>query len=169
MNYNGVVIIMLKVGAVLVRVLVISDSHGATNKMIDLFNLHPEADAVIFLGDGERDLDLASEHLGTQPVYKVCGNCDFYSQLDTQGIVEIASVRVLYCHGHTYGVKSGYSAIKKAARKFGAGVVLFGHTHFPDTGFEDGLYFMNPGSLREGCYGMLDITEGGIATILCKL
>ena len=40
------------------RLLVLSDSHGRKKLLLEAVELHPEADAVIFLGDGERTLIL---------------------------------------------------------------------------------------------------------------
>ena len=45
-------------------------------------------------------------------------------------------------------------------------ILLHGHTHIPETVYRDGLYIMNPGSLRGsyGSYGIIDITPQGIVT-----
>lgn len=37
------------------------------------------------------------------------------------------------------------------------------------TDYRDGLYLMNPGAVAEGCYGMVDITPGGIMLLPCRL
>ena len=39
------------------RILVFSDSHGSTWRMRDALLDHPEADMIIHLGDGERDVE----------------------------------------------------------------------------------------------------------------
>ena len=63
------------------RLLVMSDSHGRKNMLLDAMELHPEADAVIFLGDGERDIEFAKNYFPDKKIYAVCGNCDFNSEL----------------------------------------------------------------------------------------
>ena len=48
------------------------------------------------------------------------------------------------------------------AKKKGADIVLFGHTHLQYTDYIDGLYVMNPGSVGMfGQYGVIDITDKG--------
>jgi hypothetical protein len=61
--------------------------------------------------------------------------------------------------------------IKKTVRRYNekADIVLFGHTHMPESIYKDGIYYFNPGSLKEGCYGVVDITDNGIICINKKL
>ena len=101
----------------------------------------------------------------------VRGNCDMASSLPPVGKYEAQGVRIFYTHGHLYGVKSGQYTIVCAAREKKAQVLLYGHTHQAFTGYEDGLYMMNPGSLNswEPTYGTLDITPQGIVTNVVKL
>ena len=61
------------------RLLVLSDSHGRKNLLLKAVELHPEANAVIFLGDGERDIEFLKEIYPELKLYAVCGNCDFNS------------------------------------------------------------------------------------------
>ena len=64
----------------------------------------------------------------------------------------------------------GYYSVYMAAREQKADILLFGHTHNAMTDYDDGLYVMNPGSLRGAyaTYGILDITEAGIVTNIVK-
>lgn len=49
------------------------------------------------------------------------------------------------------------------SRERQADILLFGHTHQPLTDYDDGLYILNPGSLRgRGTYGLLDVTPTGV-------
>ena len=41
------------------KLLVLSDSHGHDESLTDIILSHPDAGAIIFLGDGEWDLDNA--------------------------------------------------------------------------------------------------------------
>ena len=59
--------------------------------------------------------------------------------------------------------------MEQAAREAHADICLFGHTHQQMTDYRDGLYLMNPGAVAEGCYGMVDITPGGIMLLPCRL
>ena len=76
---------------------------------------------------------------------------------------------VLYTHGHPFHVKFGLAELEQAAREAHADICLFGHTHQQMTDYRDGVYLMNPGAVAEGCYGMVDITPGGIMLLPCRL
>ncbi len=126
---------------------------------------HPEADAVIFLGDGERDFEKLEDMLGEKRVIKVCGNCDYASALPVNAIAEFAGVKVFCSHGFAENVKFGDEMLEEKARKLGARIALYGHTHKAVTDFRDGLYIMNPGCAAYGEYGIIDITPNGIMCI----
>ena len=144
------------------RVIVFSDSHGSTVCMREALLDHPEADMIIHLGDGERDLEKLAELTGGRRIVQVCGNCDLYSLLPANEIVDAAGVRIFCSHGHTELVKHGNQAFISKARSLGAHIALYGHTHQTVTAYDDGLHIMNPGSIRAGEYGIIDITPSGI-------
>ena len=145
------------------KVLVISDSHGAAYGMLQAIAAE-EPDACIFLGDGERDLDKAREKYPGLAFHAVRGNCDLMSSLPACVLCSFEGVRVFATHGHRFNVKYDpyLDGIKEAARQAEAQVALFGHTHDPLLSFDGELLIMNPGSLREGSYGVLEL-EGGKA------
>lgn len=144
------------------RIIVFSDSHGSASYMrMALFD-HPEAEMIIHLGDGERDLDKISELIEGRRVVQVCGNCDFCSSFPANEIVDVAGERIFCSHGHTESVKYGTEGLIKKAKLLGAHIALYGHTHQSVTSYDDGLYIMNPGSIRAGEYGIVDITPSGI-------
>ena len=97
---------------------------------------------------------------------QVRGNCDWCSKLPSTGNCLVEGVRIFYTHGHVYDVKYGTYDFEQAARENKANIALYGHTHIPETVYRDGLYIMNPGSLRGsyGSYGIIDITPQGIVT-----
>lgn len=147
------------------RILVFSDSHGNSHRIREAILSNPTADTVIHLGDGERDLDELQPILGGKRLVCVCGNCDYGSMLRDNETLNIGSVRILCTHGHREGVKYGTDSLIDKAKRLGARIVLYGHTHEPVTDYDDGLYVMNPGSIREGCYGAIDITAAGIVCL----
>ena len=60
------------------KLLVLSDSHGARDAIKRILNKEQNnVDAVIFLGDGLRDLEQALAFFPHLRVYSVAGNCDF--------------------------------------------------------------------------------------------
>lgn len=149
------------------RLLIISDSHGRRSVIENAIEAQPDAKDVIFLGDGEKQFKELSGIYSGIKFYSVCGNCDFGSESKTYDILKIAGKKILYTHGHIFGVKSGLSRLSEFARKTGVDVALFGHTHIPFIEYADGLYLFNPGSISRPAvgkptYGTLDITGSGL-------
>ncbi len=134
--------------------------------------------AVIFLGDGLRDLDRLE--FGDTPVHRVSGNCDLFSvgMIDVcreEELIPIAGHRMLLVHGHKYGVKGGLGALISHAAKENADLVLYGHTHVPrldvlpigttigDRRLEREMYLFNPGSIGQGgSFGTLTLQGNNV-------
>ena len=118
-----------------------------------------DPDLCFFLGDGERDLEEVQARFPSLPFFAVRGNCDMFSQLPQELRCAAGGIEFFAAHGHLYGVKHDrtLSAIKTAARKAGAEVVLFGHTHEALLKKDGNLTLMNPGpaSGRYASYGVL--------------
>ena len=138
----------------MIRIVVLSDSHGNRAGVEKLLPLIAENHYCVYLGDGVRDI---SSVIGEYPkkVYFCAGNCDFFSEFPTEGILEAEQVKIFYTHGHKYGVKSGLSALAKEAKSRGCSVAFYGHTHMPLISEIDGVLLVNPGSLR------YDVDKGG--------
>ena len=156
------------------RIVVISDSHKRTNVIDDILSAESEARHVFFLGDNISDLD-DFEFLYPQKIFhKVSGNCDFISNSPCVNIEIVEGKKILYTHGHTYGVKYGIERLMESAKSNGYDIVLYGHTHVSKILYDDGVYIVNPGSCsqpREGkaSYAVIDITDGGIMPVIIEL
>ena len=150
------------------RLAVFSDTHGFADYMVSAAR-RAQPDMLIHLGDCTRDTSALERALSDIPLRCVRGNCDFAALAPESDIFFAGGVKVFAAHGHRYGVKSSDGALVERALKVNARILLYGHTHEPVTRYEDGLYIMNPGSARQGRYGMIDITPNGIACILCEL
>ncbi len=152
------------------RIVVMSDSHRRVSALLDIIEKHKEnADLFLFLGDGNDDLD---EVLAMHPdinIDRVSGNCDFYSPYPASKVIDFAGKKILFTHGHPYYVKHGYQDIQREARLIGADIVLFGHTHTPYIEIVDSIHYMNPGSAREGIYGIVDIEKNNILMYNVKI
>ena len=61
------------------RILVISDTHGNEQGLLQAIEEQPSARAVIHLGDGAREAQAAADHFPGLPFYSVRGNCDWPS------------------------------------------------------------------------------------------
>ncbi len=144
------------------KILVFSDSHGNREDMV----LAVEAqrpDAVFHLGDCWRDAEDIACAFPNLPLYQVPGNCDWF-QVDgvpTEKVVILGRVRFMLCHGHVFGVKSGYSTAVDRARRAEADVLLCGHTHRPYFEQFGSVQVFNPGSVRDGgTYGVITVENG---------
>lgn len=146
------------------RILVFSDSHGHARNLQEALLRHPDITDVIHLGDGNRECESIADVFADHTFYAVCGNCDFACAAPGVRLEMFCGKQVMLTHGHLYGVKGGYYNIACAARERGADLVLFGHTHVAFAEYVDGLYLFNPGSLKDGRYGIVDISAAGILT-----
>ena len=114
------------------KLLVLCDSHGARDAIKRILNKEQNnVDAVIFLGDGLRDLEQALEPL--------------------DGLAGFDQTVVFYTHGHMYGVKYDLDTLADAAAARGAEVALFGHSHIPHAEQRGNVFLFNPGSCGR-CY-----------------
>lgn len=136
------------------KIVIISDSHGNGKGIEKLRGLIAENDYCIHLGDGVGDIRaIAGEY--PDKIYFCAGNCDFFAHYPEEGILDVEGVRILYCHGHRYGVKSGLGTLAIKAKTVGADIALYGHTHTPMITEQDGVTLINPGSIR------FSVGEGG--------
>lgn len=147
------------------KLLVASDTHGNAAQLRRMLEKEAGAQALIFLGDGLRDLTFLDKEYPALRVYPVRGNCDYSCFEPAEGLAAFDGLLFFYTHGHGYEVKWTLTPIKAAARQRGAEVVLFGHTHTPYYEYENGLYIFNPGSLghpRAGkpTYGVITNEKG---------
>ena len=94
------------------EILVVSDTHGRASRLSEILE-RTNADTLLFLGDGLRDLSVVPASVA---VYAVRGNCDFMGFDTPDARLEIFDTcRVFMTHGHRYGVKSSLSAAIRAA------------------------------------------------------
>lgn len=150
-------------------IIAISDTHGHSEGIDDLRPLMRESDYIVHLGDGAGDM---REILRGYPekTYVCRGNCDFYAASD-EGIVEADGVKIFFCHGHKYRVKSDLSLLAAEAKRRGCRAALYGHTHRALVSEEDGILLINPGSLRfpagrGGSYCYIVVSDGKIRPVL---
>ena len=153
------------------RVIVFSDSHGNTRCMDKAISAIGSFDAIIHLGDIERDVRYLRQKYAQCPIYSVLGNNDFFSASPNEMTVELEGVRLYLCHGHTRGVRSGHGSLIAAARARDCCAALYGHTHVPVDKREDGILIFNPGSCsqpRRGnpSFGILEIENGKCQTVI---
>ena len=127
-----------------------------------------------FLGDGERDLEPVLQRFPSLVIHAVRGNCDLRSELPKYLCCTVGGLRVFAAHGHQYDVK--YDPLLQelcfAAKREGADVLLFGHTHRAHREHSRGMEILNPGpvgSSSRPSYGLLHIDGGRAETEIIYL
>ena len=132
------------------KLLVLSDSHGGRTAIERvLMKESKNIDALIFLGDGLRDLELALTLYPKLRAYSVAGNCDYGALEPTDGLAAFDGVVIFYTHGHMYGVKYDLDTLADAASARG------------------GVFLFNPGSCGRcytgpNTYGILTLDGGKV-------
>jgi putative phosphoesterase len=149
------------------KLVVLSDSHNTPEAVRRIFAAEKGCDAVIYLGDGLKDIDRVAPEFSYMRVYSVAGNCDFGAMEPQDGLAAFDGVLVYYTHGHLYGVKYELETLAEAARARGAEIALYGHTHTAHSEKLAGVLLFNPGSCGHTCngtetYGVLTLDGGKV-------
>lgn len=146
------------------RILVVSDTHGDVYNFLRVIRKHTDAEVVIHCGDGADDLFDVKRMFTDRMFISVRGNCDFCCDSPNVETITLEGKKLFITHGHIYNVKYDLLNLTLAGKEAGADLVLFGHTHIPTSVYEDGMYLLNPGSLRgyDGSYALVDVSEKGI-------
>ncbi len=137
------------------KVLVLSDSHGDVNQMIEII-AHWEADisAVIFLGDGAADITEAAFIFTDLDFYAVTGNNDFSLipnsrvQFPLENVITISGITIYMTHGHITHYKNVQAEVFQRAKSHKATIGLYGHLHVPAVEMQESVTIFNPGSIR---------------------
>ena len=156
------------------KILVISDTHGDTNKAEEAIRSNKKIDLIIHLGDYFRDAQKLSNLFPEIPMEYIYGNSDFMiDDVPAEKMLEIGGKRIFITHGHRYSVKWDYDKLYKKAEEMNADVLLFGHTHIPDLIEKGRYYVLNPGSTSDPrddsneSYAIIEINGGKVAPKLC--
>lgn len=150
------------------KALVISDNHGETYHMEEIFSIYQdEVDVWIHCGDSEFDL----ENPLWQNYQTVKGNMDNTNAFPDSNVINFYDHKFLVAHGHLHKVKSSFELLKKEAESEEIQIVFYGHTHIPRIDKENGIYFINPGSITQprgpvnkGTYAIVEL-EGNVGTV----
>lgn len=128
------------------RIAVISDTHRHSYELNQVLRLTQDTDMIIHLGDNVEDVEILKNGYKGK-IINVRGNCDIISFVSSERLEEIEGMKILITHGHKYNVKNDLLRLKYRAKELGANIVLFGHTHEAMELYEEGIWFINPGSL----------------------
>lgn len=130
------------------KILVVSDSHGNDNVLMDLYTQYPNMDYYLHAGDSQ------SSSMAIYPFDSVLGNCDFYDFDERRKIYTPQGYLLMKHHPLIWGKE-------KEDIKF----FIHGHTHKYELRKENDLIILCPGSLSrprdgtDGSYAIMEINE----------
>lgn len=158
--------------------LVMSDSHGAGKRIDEIIGRQiKKPDAILFLGDGLRDIAYAERDGIT--LFAVCGNNDLYplikgTEVPEELIFTLDRYKIMMVHGHRHRVKICLEYLLSRAAENDVDIVLYGHTHErheeivgPDNRYgikvNKPIYVMNPGAVGDyvSSFGTISIDKSG--------
>ncbi|MGH4052117.1 MAG: metallophosphoesterase [Clostridium sp.] len=154
------------------RIGVVSDTHRITSSIEQLRGLIKGLDVVIHLGDNVEDVLLMKKFYKGE-IINVKGNCDFSVKTPDDRLEEIGGKKIFLTHGHRYNVKESLDKLRYKALETGANIVLYGHSHIAKIDFEEGIWYINPGSAslpRDGdrSFAIISIDKEEIETNLIR-
>lgn len=152
------------------KIAVVSDTHRIHSKIMKVCEsikaLNP--DMILHLGDVTDDADYM-EALLDREVRRVPGNCDVADREPGTLFIKAEGLLILATHGHHHRVKTTLHDLARDAKKHGAKVALFGHTHVALEDEVDGVMVLNPGSAslpknnQKSGYAMMTVTGEDIS------
>lgn len=144
------------------KVLVLSDSHGAVHFLRRILQNETDADTVFFLGDGLGDIEKVKSDFPQKKFICVKGNNDFCYQENREAYKYIEGMTILACHGDTFGVRNSLRELINKTASVRGNLALYGHTHQRNL-YSDaatGIFAVNPGAVCDGRYCVLEIKKG---------
>ncbi len=133
------------------KIAVLSDTHGNWALALKLLDFVGECDKIIHLGDTCEDAEIIELAL-ERKLEAVSGNCDHGANQPRRALLNITRQKIFMTHGDQFHVKSGLDGLFRHAKKEGADIVLYGHTHIPGIEVRDGILFINPGTLKDSAF-----------------
>lgn len=153
------------------KILIISDNHSFIHQLPSVLRREAPIDLFLHLGDGERsksEYERLLEPL-TASIY-LKGNNDFMPLKPTARF-SLEGVEIFAAHGDKYGVKRGFSVLENEAKKQGAQLVCYGHTHCAMIHESEGITYVNPGSFTGyysptgSTYAVAKLEDGNISSL----
>lgn len=142
------------------KVLVISDSHGLEEEIMEIKQRHG-CRYNIHCGDSELDV----EEPALNGYVGVRGNCDYDARFPLEHSLMIEGRKVLITHGHHYKVEENIMNLAYRGEEAAADIICFGHTHVPYAEEFGNLFIINPGSIHKPreinipTYAVLDLKK----------
>lgn len=145
-----------------IKALILSDSHKDFLAVCSAIDENPDISMIIHAGDVQRDVEDIMSAYPTLPCAYVLGNNDYNIwDVPYDRFFEWGGKKFFLTHGHNYGVKASPARVLLEAKKKGADICIFGHTHrryFDDSD----IIVINPGSARSG-YAIIEIDDENVS------
>lgn len=150
----------------MMRIFVVSDTHGSTGEFLNKVNIMGKPDLIIHLGDYVEDGMKIERKTGIKTII-VKGNGDYlHSDYNEDETLSIRGKKIFVTHGHNYNVRYGIGNLVYKGQEANADLILFGHTHMSILIEEYDIMIMNPGSpsiprgfTRKKTFGIIEIDE----------
>lgn len=129
----------------LMRVMILSDSHIISKDNLLALLKHNQVDYYIHCGD----IYMSYEKINLNNFYLAKGNNDFNKNIHEDLFITIDNLKFFITHGHHYNVDSNLNYLYKTGKNKNADIICFGHTHRPYYKINNKITMINPGSI---CY-----------------
>ncbi len=141
----------------MIRILVVSDSHGSARILDGIIRLEYPFDYFVFCGDGVPDAASAAMPADVSRIV-VPGNMDgeYRARYDPVARLSIGGKVFMITHGDLFGAHRDLDALRAEGARSACDTVIFGHTHIPFLGSGKPVLF-NPGAVNKGCYGIITV------------
>ncbi|WP_010234483.1 YfcE family phosphodiesterase [Clostridium arbusti] len=145
---------------------ILSDTHRINGYIKKACEYVKDCNLLIHLGDNIEDVEEIKKYYKGK-IIKVSGNCDYTDKVPKERIEIIENKKLFITHGHEYNVKNSLVNLKYKALEIGADIVLFGHTHVAKIVEDEGILFINPGSVSmprngQNSIAFIEIIDGNI-------
>lgn len=128
------------------KVLVVSDSHGDREILVELVERYKDkVDQIFHCGDSE----LEATDSVWDSMMTVRGNMDFTNEYKLTQIADVKKERIFMAHGHRFDVNNTMEELVYAAKEENADYAFFGHTHQAKSEKIGNIVVLNPGSISE--------------------
>lgn len=125
--------------------IIVSDNHTESGVLYQIYEMHPDADVYLHLGDSEFAYDDTELSLFN----RVKGNCDFYPEFENEAVAKYNDVKAFYTHGHLYQVNRTRDLLAEKGLELGCLFAFYGHTHVAKYEYINGVHVINPGSISQ--------------------
>lgn len=133
------------IGGIELVIGIISDTHRHKFIIAEAVKKMGDVDMIVHLGDNVDDVG-EIEKLFKGKIINVKGNCDYSNSVPSERIEIIENKKIFMTHGHKYNVKYDLNRLRYRAMELEVDIALFGHSHVSEIVYEQGVWFINPGS-----------------------